>query len=118
MSLAEPRDLVVEPVLDRVGGQLSEPVRTELRKHVLVEVSTVGLLRRRRQAPAQQQELLSPDGERHVRVAGSTQCPRTVSASISRRKRSASALRVKVRYCTLFKGSANRARYLPRCFST
>ena len=62
-------DLVVQPVLDLVGRQLPEPVRTEPRQHVLVEVTAVGLLRRRRQPPAQRQELLGPLGEWRVGVA-------------------------------------------------
>ena len=98
-------DLVVEPVLDLVGRKLAESVRTEPRQHVPVEIASVGLLRRRRQSPAERQELLGPLGEWHLSVAWIDPRAAHSSASISRRKRSASALRVNVRDWTRPSGS-------------
>jgi hypothetical protein len=62
-------DLVVQPVLDLVGGQLAKAVYAESRQRVLVEVTAIGLLRCRREPPALRQELLCPNRERCVGVA-------------------------------------------------
>ena len=90
------RQFVVQPVLDLISRKAAEPVGPEPREDVPVEVAPVRLLRLRRQPPAQLEELFSPLRERLVGPRGSIQLPRSFSVSISRTRRSASALRVKV----------------------
>ena len=62
-------ELVVEPVLDLVRGDVAQPVRTEVWQDVLVEVAAVGLLGSGRQAPREAQELLGPRRDRQVGAA-------------------------------------------------
>jgi hypothetical protein len=67
-------DLVVQPVLDLIRRQASQPVRAESREHVLVEVSLVRGLRRWRQSAAEREELLAPLAERDVGAAWVDPC--------------------------------------------
>src|SRR5688500_15076561 len=87
---------VIEPVLDLVGWQAPEPVFAEAREDVALEVASVRLLRRRRQPPGRRQELLGPVRQRNLASGWSIHVPRSRSTSISRTKRSPSALRVNV----------------------
>ena len=99
------------PAVDRVGTRRSAAARTcrdRGGRSPASSVTTDG--RASRNSSAQTANGVSA-------LRGSTHRPRTRSASISRRNRSASALRANVRDCTLPSGSANRARYFPRCFS-
>jgi hypothetical protein len=63
-------DLVVEPVLDLVGRESSEPVGAEPRKDVPPQVPCVGLLGRGRQPAGEREELLGPRSERGVGAGG------------------------------------------------
>src|SRR5579884_4362902 len=64
------RHLVVEPVLDLIGGQAADAAVAEAGQDVLVDVAAVRLLGQRRQSTGQREELPGPGRQRHVGAAG------------------------------------------------
>lgn len=93
-----------------MSRQPAQPMRAEARKDRAMEIPRVRRLGRRCQTSAQPEKVVRPVSTGISASRGSTHRPRVLSASISLRNRSASALRLNVRYCTRPSGSVSLAR--------